>query len=253
MLFNKMEFIGIIPARYKSKRFPGKPIADLLGKPMIWHVYQSAKKADKWKKLLVATDDERIMKVCESYQIPCMMTKHDHPDCIDRAAEVAIRLESMGEGADRYIVIQGDEPMFDASILDTDFSPSVVNLYTELVNKDELDDNNCVKVVVSKNLKAIYFSRYSIPYHGDITRKGSYMLKVDKQIGIYSFSIEALKQFIALGMSYLEGTEGIGMLRFIENDIDVHMRYAQYDSFSVDTEEDLKFVESIMKLRGQLP
>ena len=246
-----MDFIGIIPARYKSRRFPGKPIAELLGKPMIWHVYQSARKFDKWKQLLVATDDKRISSVCESYEIPYMLTKEEHPDCIDRAAEVALRLEGMGKGADRYIVIQGDEPMFDASILETDFSPSIVNLYTEVSNKDEIDDPNAVKVVVSKSLKAIYFSRYTIPYHQNVTQRGNYMLKIDKQIGIYSFSIEALKQFTALGVSYLEGIEGIGLLRFLENDIDVHMRYAQYDSFSVDTEGDLRSVESIMKSRGQ--
>jgi len=242
-----MEFIGIIPARYKSKRFPGKPLADLLGKPMIWHVYQSALQFKKWKKLLVATDDSRISDACSSLNIPCMLTRDDHPDCIDRAAEVAIRLEKIHEVADRYIVIQGDEPMFDASILETDYSPSVVNFYTEETCEGEIDDPNAVKVVVSKNLKAIYFSRYTVPHHQSETTKGNYILKIDKQIGIYAFSIEALKQFNAIGMSYLEGMEGIGLLRFLENDIDVHMRYTQYDSFSVDTEEDLKFVEGIMK------
>ena len=242
-----MNFIGIIPARYKSSRFPGKALANILGKPMIWHVYQSAMKFGKWEDLLVATDDDRIVKVCNSFDIPVEMTRDDHPDCIDRAAEVAIRLNEKGRYADRYVVIQGDEPMFDASILETDFSPSVVGLYTEVASDKELYDPNVVKVVVSKNLKAVYFSRYSIPYHNGQTRKGQYLLKVDKQIGVYTFSIEALKQFYALGMSYLEGIEGIGFLRFLENDIDVHMRYAQYDSCSVDTKEDLETVEGIMR------
>lgn len=244
-----MDFIGIIPARYESTRFPGKPLAEIMGKPMLWHVYNSASKFDRWKKLLVATDDDRIVAMCEQFDIPHVMTRDDHPDCIDRAAEVAIRLDKAQEGADRYVIIQGDEPMFDASILETDFSPSVVGLYTEIKSKREFYDPNVVKVVVSKNLKAIYFSRYSIPYHKDETRKGNYSLRIDKQIGIYTFSIESLRQFVALGMSYLEGIEGVGFLRFIENDIDVHMRYAHYDSYSVDTEEDLKTVESIMKSR----
>lgn len=242
-----MTFIGIIPARYKSTRFPSKPLAELLGKPMIWHVYQSALKFGKWKKLLVATDDSRIQEVCNSLGIPSMMTKPDHPDCIDRAAEVAIRLEQNKETADRYIVVQGDEPLFDYRTLETDLSPSIVNFYTEVSNKNEINDANAVKVVVSKNLKAIYFSRYTIPYHANKTKKGEYLVRIDKQLGMYSFSIEALKQFAALGMSYLEGIEGIGLLRFIENDIDVHMRYAQYDSRSVDTPEDLEEVRRIMK------
>lgn len=240
-----MDFIGIIPARYQSSRFPGKSLASIAGKPMIWHVYHSAMKFDTWKELVVATDDDRIMSACKEMGMKCIMTQPTHLDCIDRAAESAQILKQDGIEADRYIVIQGDEPMFDASILYTDLSPSVVNLYTQ-TSAVELEDPNVVKVVVSKNLKAIYFSRYSIPYHETTTQKGDFPLKIDKQLGIYSFSIEALSQFSVLGMSYLESVEGIGLLRFLENDIDVHMRYAQYDSFSVDTPDDLEKVERIM-------
>ncbi len=246
-----MEFIGIIPARFKSSRFPGKPLAMIAGKPMIWHVYNSAMKFDKWKELVVATDDDRIKVACRDMDIKCIMTRSDHLDCIDRSAETAEILKKDGIEADRYIVIQGDEPMLDSSILDTDLSPSIVNLYTQVSVPQELEDPNVVKVVVSKNLKAIYFSRYSIPYHITTTQKGDFDIKIDKQLGIYSFSIEALAQFAVLGMSYLESIEGIGLLRFLENDIDVHMRYAQYDSYSVDTLDDLKRVEQIIQGASQ--
>ncbi len=237
-----MKIVGVIPARYESSRFPGKPLADLCGKPLLWHVYNSAAKFDHWDELMVATDDERIESVCKHFKIPIVMTRRDHPDCIDRVAEVATFVE-----ADRYIVIQGDEPMFDARILDIDMSPSVINFYTQVILENEIEDPDVVKVVVSKNLKAIYYSRYAIPHHNAKTRKSSDPFNIDKQIGLYAFSSEALRQFMALGMSYLEGIEGIGMLRFLENDIDVHMRYAQYDSVSVDTPADLKRVAALIE------
>jgi len=242
-----MKITGIIPARYQSSRFPGKPLADLMGKPLIWHVYQAALKFDRWDQLLIATDDDRIADVCEQLSMPCVMTSTEHKDCIDRAAEVAKILKWRKQEADRYVVIQGDEPLFDALILNVDMSPSVINFYTKMTSVEEVDDPDVVKVVVSKNLKAIYFSRFTIPYTASRTRKSKDCINIDKQIGLYVFSYESLQLFAGLGMSYLEGTEGIGLLRFIENDIDVYMRYAQYDSISVDTKKDLDKVARIMK------
>jgi len=237
-----MDYIGIIPARYGSTRFPGKPLAILGDKPLLCHVYDAARSFDKWCDLVVATDDTRIERMCNLHKIPCIMTSKDHVDCIDRAWEVAEKIKG-----DRYIVIQGDEPFFDHSILDTDLSPSVVNFYTQIIIPEEIHDSNVVKVIVSKNLQAIYFSRNVIPYGKEITRKSHDAITVDKQLGIYSFSLEALRQFHFLGMSYLEGMEGIGLLRYIENDIDVYMRYASTDLISIDTEEDLKRAERLLK------
>ena len=247
------KIIGVIPARGQSTRFPGKPLAPIFGKPMIYHVYQSALKYSHWSDLYVATDDEIIDAACSSMNIPCIMTSPKHGDCIDRAAEVATILDKKGKGADKYIIIQGDEPLFDASILDADMSPSVVGFYTKVTKEEEMQNPNVVKVIVSKNLRAVYFSRYRIPYDEDRTRKRSDPLNVDKQIGVYALSSEALRQFTTLGVSYLEGVEGIGMLRFIENDIDVHMRYAQYDSMGVDVPEDIERVEKILRDLGQAP
>lgn len=229
-----MELIGIIPARYASSRFPGKSLVNIRGIPLIVRVYRSAQKFRGWKKLIVATDDNRIVTTCDEYNIPSIMTSSNHPDCIDRAAEVAEKME-----ADRYIVLQGDEPFFDARILNVDLSPSIVNFFTKVTDISELEDPNVVKVIVSKNLRAIYYSRHSIPYHSPSTQKGNDKPNIDKQIGTYSFSREALRQFSVLGMSYLEGIEGIGLLRFLENDVDIHMRYAQYDSLSIDSPQDV--------------
>ena len=240
-----MELIGIIPARYDSSRFPGKPITSIRGIPLVVRVYKSAQKFPNWKELIVATDDERIVAICNEYKVPSIMTAKDHPDCIDRAAEVAEIKK-----ADRYIIIQGDEPFFDVRVLNVDLSPSVVNFFTKITDISELEDPNVVKVVVSKNLRAIYYSRHSIPYHSPNTQKGSDKPNVDKQIGTYSFSLEAFHQFSALGMSYLEGIEGIGLLRFLENDVDVHMRYAQYDSLSIDSPQDVLKAERYCDLMG---
>ena len=238
-----MRYVGIIPARYASSRFPGKPLCDLLGKPMIQRVFDSAN-------LCIATDSQKIYDCCNELKIPCIMTKDTHIDCIDRCYEAAIRLGHDGITADRYIIIQGDEPLFDSRILDIDLSPEVVNLYTTVEASDEIDDPNCVKVVVSNSERAIYFSRFSIPHFNKKTARATEENKVLKQIGVYSLSLDRLKFFHDTSPSFLENKEGIGMLRFIENDIDVNMRYTQYDSVSVDTPNDRKKVIDILRERG---
>lgn len=238
-----MDFIGIIPARYNSSRLPGKPIINIRGIPLVVRVYKSAQKFLNWKELIVAVDDERIVAICDKYKIPTMMTSQDHPDCIDRAAEVA-----RTKNADRYIIIQGDEPFFDTRVLDVDLSPPIVNFFTKVTDTSELEDPNVVKVVVSKNLRAIYYSRHSIPYYSVNTQKGDDAPNIDKQIGTYSFSQDALEHFSTLEMSYLEGIEGIGLLRLLENDVDVHMRYAQYDSISIDNSQDVLKAERFCDL-----
>ena len=231
-------FVGIIPARYPSSRFPGKPLCDIFGLPMIVRVYNSVKKWDKWQEVYVATDDSRIIDTCSAHGIPAMLTKETHQDCLDRAAEVVDFLEEQGTGADRYIVIQGDEPLFNVDTLNTDLSPSIVNFYTEVKDVREKYDSNAVKVVVSMNKKAIYFSRYSVPYHDEKTKRTDHPEVILKQIGVYSFSAEMLKTYTNLNSTPLENLEGIGLNRLLEHDIEVHMRYTEHDSISVDTPED---------------
>jgi len=242
-----MKFIGIIPARYQSSRFPGKPLCDILGKPMIWHVYQSVIKWNKWYKVYVATDSNKIAYECKKLSIPFLMTKDTHVDCLDRASEVVSILNKSEQDVDRYIVIQGDEPLFNVETLNADLSPTIVNFYTEVHDQHDMYDNNAVKAVISKNQKALYFSRYSVPYHNEATKRTDEHPIIYKQIGVYSFSGEMLKMFSQLKPSHLETMEGIGLNRLIENDIEVHMRYTKHDSISVDIPEDRDRIVSIIK------
>jgi len=242
-----MKYVGIIPARYQSSRFPGKPLCDILGKPMIWHVYQSVMKWDKWKNVWVATDSEEIMAECDALNIPVIMTKDCHQDCLDRAAEVVEILEAECMAGDRYIVIQGDEPLFNVETLDVDLTPTVVNFYTEVHDEYDRYDSNAVKVVVSKGEKALYFSRYSVPYHDPKTKRSDDEVRVLKQIGVYSFSGEMLLRYNELEPTPLENMEGIGLNRLLENDIDIHMRYTPHDSISVDTPEDRNRIVNIIR------
>lgn len=244
-----MEYIGIIPARYQSSRFPGKPLCDILGKFMIQRTYESVLNWDRWKKIYVATDSLKIKDKCDALKIPVIMTKNTHQDCLDRASEVVEILEKRKENADRYIIIQGDEPLFNIDTLNVDLSPVIVNFYTEAHDEYDKYDSNAVKVVVSRNQKAIYFSRYSIPYHDENTKRSSEKVSIFKQIGVYSFSGEMLKLYNQLKPSPLENIEGIGLNRLIENDIEIHMRYTEYDSISVDTMEDRDRVVSLIKKR----
>ena len=232
------EFIGIIPARYASSRFPGKPLCDICGKTMIQRVYESVMKWDRWKAVYVATDSPQIVESCKRDDIPCIMTGDYHLDCLDRAAEVANILESQGNGADKYIVIQGDEPLFNSDTLNVDMSPSIINFYTKVQDESELYDPNAVKVVVSKNQRALYFSRFSIPYHDDKTKRNNVGVVIYKQIGVYIFTGEMLNLYSTLKPTYLENAEGIGLNRLLENDVNISMRYTLYDSVSVDTPQD---------------
>jgi len=248
-----LSFVGIIPARYESSRFPGKPLCNIAGKSMIQWVWESAKKWEHWKEVYIATDDLRIERACEDMGIPCMQTASHHTDCLDRAAEVVERLESYKAlSADRYVVIQGDEPLFNADSLNTDLTPPIVNFYTEVQDQDELYDPNAVKVVVSTHSRAIYFSRYTVPYHDAKTRRINDMkLVCYKQLGIYSFSAEGIAKYASHTPSYLENIEGIGLNRLIEREIPIHMRYTEHDSISVDTPADRDRVEEMIRERSQ--
>jgi len=218
---------------------------------MIWHVYTSVVKWPKWKKVYVATDNDNIAEKCKELKIPYIMTRDDHTDCLDRAAEVVEKLGKQRKDAEKYIIIQGDEPLFNVGTLDTDLSPSVVNFYTQVQDNCDMYDTNTVKVVVSKNNKALYFSRYSIPYHDEKTKRTDDEVTIYKQIGVYVFTGEMLSLYANLGSSSLENMEGIGLNRLLENDIDVHMRYTRHDSISVDVPDDRDRIISLIKAKNK--
>ena len=175
------------------------------------------------------------------------MTKNTHVDCLDRAAEVVEILESRKEGSSKYIIIQGDEPLFNVDSLKVDLSPSIINFYTEVQDEYEIYNANVVKVVVSKNQRALYFSRYSVPYHDEKTKRAKDKVVIFKQICAYVFTGEMLRFYTTLKPSSLEIQEGIGLNRLLENDIDIHMRYTEYDSIGVDTPDDRNRVINIIK------
>lgn len=231
-----MKYIGIIPARYQSSRFPGKSIALLGGIPVVVHVYRRALLYPNWNKLVVATDDNRIIDVCNQYNVPCVLTKSTHTDCLDRAAEVSDKIDG-----DKYIIIQGDEPFFDASVLlNADLNHDINGFCTRIYHKHIIESPNIVKVVINCNMNAVYFSRSVIPNSFNIDNNAYF-----KQIGLYCFSREALRMFIVTPPSYLEMLEKVGLLRFIENGQVVHMASVDYEGIEIDTPDDLAAAEDL--------
>ena len=242
-----MKVIGVIPCRYKSSRFQGKPIAMICGKPMLWHVWNQAKKTKYVDKLIVATDDNRIYDVCYQYGIESIMTSEDHKTGTDRVAEVAERI-----GGDVFVNIQGDEPMIDPSGIDVvvakiinNDEESIANAFALIENKSDLINGNVVKVITSNANYAIAYSRSPIPY----PKESNPIYK--RQIGLYAIRRESILEFPSLNRGYLELSEGIEMLRYLENDYKIKMvEVSDNNSIPVDVPDDIMRVESLMKNRG---
>lgn len=244
-----MKTIGIIPARYGSSRLPGKPLKDILGKPMIQHVYERASKAKLIDELVVATDDERIVAAVEAFGGKAMLTSKDHPTGSDRIAEVARNYD-----CDNVINIQGDEPLIMPEIIDEITEalisdPSLVMATGCYQISEELFHNpNVVKVVFDKDHFAMMFSRSLIPY----PRK-SEGLAVYEHIGIYAYTRDFLMKYITLPQTPLSTAESLEQLKAMENGYRIKVVPTKfgYNALSVDTQEDLDEVIRIMKERGE--
>ena len=242
-----MKVIGVIPCRYKSSRFQGKPIAMICGKPMLWHVWNQAKKTKYVDKLIVATDDNRIYDVCYQYGIESIMTSEDHKTGTDRVAEVAERI-----GGDVFVNIQGDEPMIDPSGIDVvvakiinNDEESIANAFALIENKSDLINGNVVKVITSNTNYAIAYSRSPIPY----PKESNPTYK--RQIGLYAIKRESILEFPLLNRGYLELSESIEMLRYLENGYKIKMvEVSDNNSIPVDVPDDVMRVETLMKNRG---
>lgn len=240
------KIVGIIPARYKSSRFPGKPLADIHGKPMVAHVYENAVKVSRFERVLVATDDERIVSVCNALGIPSMMTSTTHKTGTDRLAEVAQKIE-----ADYYVNIQGDEPLLSTEIIEKALLPisgkdpfDVVNLMTRITDTSDLVNSTVPKVVVNARNEAVFFSRAPIPYPKN--KRPVYF----KQVCVYVFKKDALKKFGSFQQGPVEQAEDIEILRFLENRMIVKMVEIDEPIVAVDTPADLDIVREIMAKRG---
>ena len=241
-----MKIIGIIPARYKSSRFPGKPLADICGKPMIWWVYQQAAKVDLFEEVYIATDDERIVKVCHDLEMCVMETSDSHPTGTDRVGEVARKIP-----ADLYVNIQGDEPLIEPSTIKKAILPffengelQVSNLMTEINDPVELINNTVPKVITNHKNEGIYLSRSATPFP-----KGKIDFKYYKQVCVYGFTPQALSFFCNTPIGKIESIEEIEILRFIENGIKVQYIEVLSDTVAVDTPKDLEKVKKIINDR----
>jgi len=240
-----MKIIGVIPARFKSTRFPGKPLADICGKPMVWWVYHRASQVKLFDRLYVATDDDRIKEVCKKFNIEVMMTSSQHPTGTDRVAEVARKIK-----ADLYVNIQGDEPLMSPQNIEAAIKPflenkkgmGVTNLMAKVTRLSDLLDTTVPKVVVNNNKEAIFLSRLPVPYPKDTRTDVIYY----KQICVYGFLPWALEKFSVLPQGFCERVEQIELLRFIENHIVVKMVEVEEDTIAVDTPSDLERVRRII-------
>ena len=241
-----MKSIGVIPARYESSRFPGKPLADINGKPMIWWVYQQVRKSKRLDAVLVATDDDRIKKVCEQLGLEVCMTSIEHNTPTSRTYEISCYYP-----ADFYIMVNGDEPLISPetinAIIPTALSeqPYVASAVTMISNASDVIDPTNLKVVVSNQNKLLYISRASIPYP-----KGMNEYTFRKFVGIQTLNKSALDFYAKYPKSPLELIEESDLLRYIENGIDVHIAHVENDNLSVDTPKDLEKVQKILMKEG---
>ncbi len=240
-----LKIIGVIPARYKSSRFPGKPLVDICGKPMIWWVYQQAMKVHEFDKVYVATDDERIKAACDEHNMNVIMTSDRHQTGSDRVAEVASKVDG-----DLFINIQGDEPVINPemiqeviSIFFEDETVTFGSLKKEITDPKEIRAASTVKVVTDQKGDAMYFSRSVIPSN----IKDGQMARVFRHVGIYAYKREFLEAFSKMTQTELELGEGIEPLRAMERGYKMRLKETKHSSIGVDLPEHIEKVERVIQ------
>jgi 3-deoxy-manno-octulosonate cytidylyltransferase (CMP-KDO synthetase) len=258
-----MPAIVIIPSRYASSRFPGKPLCLLSGKPMIQHVYERAKEARLVQDVFVATDNKLIYDTVEGFGGKAIMTSEARPSGTDRIAEAVVKLQGSGvkiQDADIIVNVQGDEPMIHPQMIDDvislmdDERASIGTLAKRIEEKGEITDPNIVKVVFTAEGFALYFSRSPIPYHRDewkdlrqVTIHGS-RFTVFKHIGIYAYRKDVLLSLSKLPSTRLEEVEKLEQLRALENGFRIKVRETEFETIGVDTPMDLERVERCLSI-----
>jgi len=254
---SKLRILGVIPARLSSTRLPRKVLRDIAGKPMVEWVWRAAVASQQMDHVVVATDSSEVADTCHARGIPVAMTSPDCASGSDRVCEVSRQIE-----ADIYVNIQGDEPLLTpehfAPLLslfsrpeapDGPDGPEVPQVMVSTISvpcpPDDIANPNAVKVVTASDGRALYFSRSSIPFDRDKTGFTGYR----KHLGLYAYRKPALERFAALAPSPLEQIERLEQLRLLENGIDIYVGQAIGDTIGVDTEEDLKRVDRILRSR----
>jgi 3-deoxy-manno-octulosonate cytidylyltransferase (CMP-KDO synthetase) len=244
-----MNVIGIIPARYGSTRFPGKPLTLIAGKPLVQRVVERCRMAHSLTDVIVATDDERIRTVAQKF-CRVEMTASHHPSGSDRIAEVASRC-----ACDAVVNIQGDEPLIEPKVIDSVAEAlgraEMSTAATRIRTIEEYDNPNVVKVVVNAASLALYFSRRTIPYLREAA-SGSVSEQLAafpflKHLGIYGYRRETLLRLVRYPVSPLEAAEKLEQLRALENGIPIAVVKVEYDSVGVDAPEDVARVEELLK------
>jgi len=242
-----MRLVALIPARYGSSRFPGKALANVLGKPLIQWVWEQAAKVPGLDGLYVATDDLRIQECVEAFGGQALLTRPDHPSGSDRLAEAAGLLNLAPE--DLVVNVQGDQPVFPpqlirqlAALLERDCSAVMATPARRFTEPALARDPNVVKVVMDYRGRALYFSRSPLPYWRDADKPYYF-----KHIGIYAYRVEFLKNFVTLPPRRLEEAEKLEQLRVLEYGFPIHVVETTGDTLEVDTPEDLARVEEFLR------
>lgn len=242
-----MNVIGVIPARYQSTRFEGKVLADILGKPMIQHVWEKACQALLLDDLIIACDDERVADVAKEFGAKVVLTSKGHASGTDRIIEVINPID-----VKIVINIQGDEPLIHPTMIDTvasglldDNTVSMATLMKKIEDPRDINDPNVVKVVVDKNNFALYFSRAAIPYYSANSEVRSVVYY--KHIGLYGYTKDFLFIYKNLPESDLEKTERLEQLRVLQEGFRIKVIETKYDTIGVDTPEDLEKVKKYLK------
>ncbi|MBK7181834.1 MAG: 3-deoxy-manno-octulosonate cytidylyltransferase [Bacteroidetes bacterium] len=239
-----MNIVGIIPARFASTRFPGKPLIDIAGKTMIQRVYEQAKKANSISEVVVATDDERIAQHVQSFGGNVVMTSENHQSGTDRCFEA---IEKFEINADAVINIQGDEPFIQPEQIDLVAScfslkeTELATLVKKISTNEELFNPNTPKVLLNSNKEAIYFSRQTIPHiRGKEQNEWLKQHTFYKHIGIYGYRTDVLATITQLKQSSLELAEALEQLRWLENGYKIKVEITDFESVAIDTPDDLQ-------------
>lgn len=238
-----MKVIGVIPARYQSSRFPGKPLANICGKPMVWWVYQQCKKVSAFDEVYVATDSELIKKTCDEYGMNVVMTRDNHPTHVNRIHEVSEKVD-----ADYYVVVCGDEPLIDPKTIEAVIPEAnqeefyVGGLCRYFSDPAEVIDPANIKVVTNNDEECILLSRAPVPFPYK-----TILFKYKKVVGVECYNKKSLDFFVSTEKGFLESIEDVTLQRFLENKIHIKYKLVDSISLSVDTPRDLEKVIALMK------
>jgi 3-deoxy-manno-octulosonate cytidylyltransferase (CMP-KDO synthetase) len=239
--------VVVIPARYAASRLPGKPLVSLAGKPMIQRVFERAKLAKTPHRVIVATDDQRVLQAVEAFGGEARMTRPDHRTGTERVAEVAAHIEG-----DVFVNIQGDEPLLDPVAVDTavqalleEPQATVATVATPIKTPGDIMDPNVVKTVLDFDDNALYFSRAPIPWVRDTANH--HVVRHLKHLGLYVFQRDSLLDYPTLPQGELERVEQLEQLRWMENGVKIRVAEVEHDAVSVDVPEDVARVEKLLQ------